>query len=163
MMSSVTPALSGDIKTGQNAFFTPPVSAMTCTTRNPAGTSGSISRAWGLVGRGRVRGAGGRAVRGRSEESATLRAGFLWHKVTRENRRLGIRAEVTSFVPAGDDRVELMRVRITNTGTQRLAFTPTAAIPVYGRSADNVRDHRHVTSLLKGIRTERPAWTFSPR
>ena len=26
--------------------------------------------------------------------------------------------------------------------------TPTAAIPLYGRSADNIRDHRHVTSLL---------------
>ena len=29
----------------------------------------------------------------------------------------------------------------------------TSAIPIYGRSADNLRDHRHVTSLLHRIRT----------
>lgn len=32
-------------------------------------------------------------------------------------------------------------------------ITPIAAIPLYGRSADNIRDHRHVTSLLHRINT----------
>lgn len=30
---------------------------------------------------------------------------------------------------------------------------PVAAVPIFGRSADNIRDHRHVTSLLHRIRT----------
>jgi cellobiose phosphorylase len=34
-------------------------------------------------------------------------------------------------------------------------FSPTAAIPIYGRSADNLRDHRHVTSLLHRITCQR--------
>jgi cellobiose phosphorylase len=46
-----------------------------------------------------------------------------------------------------------MRVRITNISDKALRVTPTAAIPIYGRSADNLRDHRHVTSLLHRIRT----------
>ena len=36
---------------------------------------------------------------------------------------------------------------------KKVEIVPTGAIPVYGRSADNLRDHRHVTSLLHRIRT----------
>ena len=32
--------------------------------------------------------------------------------------------------------------------SEPLTVTAIAAIPIYGRSADNIRDHRHVTSLL---------------
>jgi cellobiose phosphorylase len=42
-----------------------------------------------------------------------------------------------------------MRVDLSNTGSDPINFVPTAAIPIYGRSADNLRDHRHVTSLLQ--------------
>ena len=76
---------------------------------------------------------------------------------------------MTSIVPPGDDCVELMQVTLTNLGDRPLAITPTAAIPIYGRSADALRDHRHVTSLLHRIRTERhgvlvcPTLTFDER
>jgi hypothetical protein len=62
-----------------------------------------------------------------------------------------------------------MRVTLKNTGGQTLRLTPTAAIPIYGRSADNLRDHRHVTSLLHRITcTEhgvlvRPTLSFDER
>ena len=78
-----------------------------------------------------------------------LEAGFLWQRVTRKNQQIGISAEVTNFVPASSDRVELMKVTLTNISEYPLKITPTAAIPMYGRSADNLRDHRHVTSLLQ--------------
>ena len=52
----------------------------------------------------------------------------------------------------GSDPVELMRVRLTNMSDRPITLTPTAAIPIYGRSADNLRDHRHVTSLLHRVR-----------
>ena len=79
-------------------------------------------------------------------------AGFMWQTVTRTSRKYQLSAQITSFVPL-DDPMEIMYVEITNTGNMQVRFTPTAAIPVYGRSADNLRDHRHVTSLLHRIRT----------
>ena len=48
-------------------------------------------------------------------------------------------------------------------------ITPVAAIPIFGRSADNIRDHRHVTSLLHRIKTTdngvyvKPALSFDER
>lgn len=67
-----------------------------------------------------------------------------------ENYQLG--AKVLSFVPL-DYNVEMMQVQISNTGEEKQKITPVAAIPIYGRSADNIRDHRHVSSLLHRIRT----------
>ena len=55
-----------------------------------------------------------------------------------------------------------MRVTVTNLGGEALTFTPTAAMPLYGRSADNIRDHRHVTSLLQRLRVERNGVTLTP-
>ena len=43
--------------------------------------------------------------------------------------------------------------QIRNTAETSRKITPVAAIPVYGRSADNIRDHRNVTSMLHRIRT----------
>lgn len=170
MMSSVTPVLNGDIKTGQNSFFSPPVSAI------DLHNSKSGRNFWVyLHGKGAWSAAGASSVQtadifaGDSEESAKLQAGFLWHRITRENRRLGIRSEIAGFVPANQDRVELMLVRITNAGPDGIKITPTAAIPVYGRSADNIRDHRHVTGLLSRTHTVeagievQPSMTFDER
>jgi cellobiose phosphorylase len=50
-----------------------------------------------------------------------------------------------------------------------LELIPTAAIPLYGRSADNIRDHRNVTSLLHRVETTsrgvvlNPTLTFDER
>jgi cellobiose phosphorylase len=95
-------------------------------------------------------------------DEVQLRAGFLWHTVERTNSALGLRAEVTNIVPANHDQVELMRVTLTNVGDQTLTATPTAAVPIYGRSADNLRDHRHVTSLLHRTRTQRYGVAVKP-
>ena len=148
LVSVVTPLLHGDIKTSQNTFLTPPVSV------EDLHTSRAGRNFWVRVnGRGAWSGAGQSAPQiarrfGAEDETVTLQAGFLWQTVTRLNPGLGLRAEVTSFVPASDDAVELMQVTLTNLGAEPLTLTPIAAIPLYGRSADNLRDHRHVTSLL---------------
>ncbi len=92
---------------------------------------------------------------GQENDEVTLQAGFLWHQVNRENKTIGLRAEITTFVPPSADTVELMSVRITNISTHLIQFTPTASIPIFGRSADNLRDHRHVTSLLHQIACHR--------
>ena len=64
-----------------------------------------------------------------------------------------MKAETTSFVTI-DGTMEVMMTELTNTADQEQKITPVAVIPLYGRSADNIRDHRHVTSLLHRIETK---------
>jgi len=87
---------------------------------------------------------------------------MLYHQMTRENKSLGIQSEITNFVPVSDDQVELMKVTIKNTGKEKKEIKATSAIPLYGRSADNLRDHRHVTSLLNVIMTEKDGIDLTP-
>jgi cellobiose phosphorylase len=156
LVAAITPTLHGDLKAGQHRFVTLPVSAEDL----------HISRAarnfWVyVVGHGAWSATGNSAPQtaqafvGDVGEQVRLEAGFLWHRVTRESAALGLQAEITNFVPPDGDQVELMRVTLTNVGERPLTLTPTAAIPLYGRSADNLRDHRHVTSLLHRIHTHR--------
>jgi cellobiose phosphorylase len=170
IMSSVTPSLGGDVKTGQNTFATEPVSAERLHDSRATRNFWLLVEgkgAWSCTGES----ASQRAARalGSRKERCKLRAGILWHKLTRENRALGIRAEITTFAPMTPDRVELTRVVVTNITNKPVTLTPTAAFPIYGRSADNIRDHRHVTSLLHRIRTTRfsvevkPTLTFDER
>lgn len=154
MMSAITPSLNGDIKTGQNSFLLQPVSV------EDLHNNRSNRNFWlNIKGYGPWSATGNSArqisskYNGINAETVELEAGFLWHKVIRENHEINIRAEITNFVPVDDDQVELMKVSIINTGKEKLELTPTVAIPVYGRSADNLRDHRHVTSLLHRIKT----------
>lgn len=148
VMSSVTPTLGGDSKTGQNTFLLAPVSS------EDLHNSKSSRNFWcNIKGKG-IWSATGRSAKQEAalftpeKEETVLEAGFMWQKVTRVSKEYGITSEIVSFVPGTKDTVELMEVTIKNTGREVLEFTPVAAIPLYGRSADNIRDHRHVTSLL---------------
>ncbi len=73
---------------------------------------------------------------------------LLNQKVTRSNKKFTI--ETTSYV-ALDDMVEVHQVVFKNTSQKNLVMQPTIAVPIYARSADNLRDHRQVTSLLNQI------------
>src|SRR5690606_38583474 len=151
MMSAITPNLHGGITSGHNTFLMEPVSV------DDLHNSKASRNFWlYIAGYGAWSVSGNSAKQNAAQfvsdgEESEMEAGFLWHKLTRHYAKLGVKAETTSFVPAKDDKVELMKVKITNTGTAPLEFTPTAAIPLYGRSADDLRDHRHVTSLLHRI------------
>jgi cellobiose phosphorylase len=158
MMSAVTPLLAGDAKIGHNAFLLEPVSAENLhnsrSTRNFWLYLHGHGTAWSATGVSAPQAAARLAPAGDpAAESVTVSCGMLWQTLTRENTALGLRSEVVSYVPADGPRVELMRVRITNTGTKPQTITPTAAVPIYGRSAESLRDHRHVTALLHRIRT----------
>lgn len=169
MMSSVGPKLHGQTTSGHNTFLSPPLSV------EDLHNSRSSRNFWiHAEGKG-VWSAAGNSARQNAEfysheaDEAVLEAGFLWHRVTRSSKVLGIKAQVTSFVPCGNDKVELMKVVLTNEGEEQLVLTPTAAIPLYARSADDLRDHRHVTSLLHRIYTSgygvevQPALSFDER
>lgn len=170
MMSSITPLLNGDIKTGQNTFLMAPVSV------DDLHNCRNSRNFWVKINNHDVWSASGNSLRQKSlcfeedsEESVKLEAGFLWQKVIRENKNLGVKAEITNIVPVSDDTVELMKVTIKNVKAEEILITPTAAVPIYGRSADNIRDHRHVTSLLNRIYTRdygvvvKPTLTFDER
>ncbi|WP_252863307.1 GH36-type glycosyl hydrolase domain-containing protein [Paenibacillus riograndensis] len=169
MMSSVSPKLHGQVTSGHNTFLTPPLSV------EDLHNSRASRNFWVYVdGKGAWSAAGNSArqnagMYGEEAEDSELEAGLLWHRVTRESREFGIKAEITSFVPAGNDKVELMKVVLTNISAKELTVTPTAAVPLYARSADDLRDHRHVTSLLNRIYTSahgvevQPALSFDER
>ncbi|MCX5692722.1 MAG: cellobiose phosphorylase [Candidatus Omnitrophica bacterium] len=141
MMSSITPKLHGDIKTGQHSFLTAPVTAEDL-------NNTLYNRNFWLY----VEGRGAWSVAFGEVDETLVEAGFLWHKVIKINKKLGVKVEVLNFVPAENEAVELMLAEVTNISKKKLRITPTLAIPIYGRSADNLRDHRHVTSLLNRIR-----------
>lgn len=153
LLSSITPDLKGDIKTGLNTFFNAPVTA-----ENLHDTKQSRNFWVHIEGHGAWSATG---VSARQEahrfparsnpDALTVEAGFLWHKTTRRNAQLGIEAEITNFAPDAPDTVELMCVTLTNIGKNKMRLTPTSAIPVFARSADNLRDHHHVTGLLNRV------------
>src|SRR3989338_4903990 len=154
ILSSITPDLHGDIKTSHNSFLTLPVSIEDLheskSSRNFwVYVEGAGKGAWSATGVSAAQNA--LKFTNDDAETSTLEAGMLWHKVTRESKAWGLRSEITNFAPVSRDSVELMIVKITNTGRARVKITPTAAVPIFGRSADNLRDHQHVTSLLHRI------------
>lgn len=169
VMSSVTPLLNGDCKMGQNTFLFEPVSSENL--HNNKSTRNfwlyiEGKGAWSATGASAM--AQAKLFNGDKEETE-LEAGTMWHKMTRVSKEFGIRSEITSYVPSARDTVELMKVTITNVSDDEMVVTPTAAIPLYARSADNLRDHRHVTSLLHRVKTTNysvlvnPTLTFDER
>ncbi len=150
--SSLSPNLGGDSKTNQNAFLMEPVSVENLH-NNRSGRNFWFYvdglGAWSAVG---VSAEQENEKFTESQDKSFLEAGFMKHTVTRQSRKYQIKAKVTSFVPL-EHNVEIMHVKLTNEGRMAQGITPVASIPVFGRSADNIRDHRHVTSLLHRITT----------
>ncbi len=149
MMSSVTPRLNGDAKTGQNSFLSLPVSI------EDLHNNRSSRNFWvynGNLGAYSITGNSAKQISERFTENEksdmVVKGTFLAHTLTRKDSKAGIKSEIITFCPAAEDTVELMWVKITNTSNADISLTPTTAIPIFGRSADNIRDHRHATSLM---------------
>ena len=151
LMSSISPDLHGDIKSNQNNFLLEPVSRIDL----------SLSRAsrnfWVYLDKDNIWSATGvsKNLRQLLHDRFQLEAGLLWQRISRENKKLGLRSSILSFVPSSNDALEIMEVTITNISNKKISFISYAAIPLYCRSADNLRDHRHVTSLLTRIKKEK--------
>ena len=148
--SSVTPKLAGDSKLDQNTFLLEPVSS-----ENLHNNKSSRNFWCYLEGTGAwsATGASAEAEYDRAtlrQDACSMEAGFMWQTVTRSSSKYQLKSEVTSFVPV-EHNVEIMRVVIENISKLSQKIVPIVSIPIYGRSADNIRDHRHVTSLLHQI------------
>ncbi len=159
MMGAVTPELGGDLKTSQNTFILEPVSSDNLhnnrSTRNfwisalrDGDSKAVLVSATGASAAQHASKASG----DKDADQVTVYGGLLYQRVVRQMPKVGLKCEVTTFVPSGTDvKAEITRVDITNTGSDDIHITPTAAVPIYGRSADNIRDHRNVTSMLNRV------------
>lgn len=152
LKSAVTPNLGGDAKIDQETFLLEPVSAENLHNNR------STRNFWFVKN-----GASAYSVSGSSAEQENARfsdtqdeseltAGFMWQTLKRSSKTLELATAATSFIPR-DDNVEILHITVTNQSEDALELTAFAAIPIYGRSADNIRDHRNVTSMLHRIGT----------
>ena len=151
LKSAITPGLGGDCKLDQETFLLEPVSS------ENLHASRSTRNFWCVTEEGCWSAAGASAQQEadrftQAQDGSALTAGLMWQTVERESKGVGLKAEITSFVPP-QENVEIMEVQLTNTGTVPRNVTGIAAIPIYGRSADNIRDHRNVTSMLHRLQT----------
>ncbi|MFH0858761.1 MAG: cellobiose phosphorylase [Candidatus Omnitrophota bacterium] len=139
LFCSISPNLSGDIKKDNEHFLTPPASiedlrsSLLCRRDFFIKTNNEI-------------------IRLSSSYDDILEVGFLYQKVIKKTKTLKI--EVLNFVPY-NLAAEVMRVRIKNNTHKPLKIIPTSFIPIYARSEKNLRDHRHVSSLLNRIHLDK--------
>ncbi len=136
LLSCISPNLSGDIKSDNDHFLTVPASV--------------LDLKYNLLCRREFYlKADNRYIRfSLSDKNDLLEAGLLYHKLTK--RKYGLKIEITNFIPY-DAGVEIMQVKVTNESKSPLDIIPTSFIPLYGRSEKNLRDHRHVSSLLNRV------------
>lgn len=152
LKSAITPTFSGDAKLDQNHFLLQPTSVEDLQESQVARSfwlQMEDRDVWCVTGNS----AGDHLERvvGKESTGTVLTAGYMWQEVQREYKKGGLVAKILSFVPIQAPGTEVMQVTLENTASEKITFTPFGAIPIYGRSADNLRDHRHVTSLLHRI------------
>lgn len=161
LKSCVTPNLGGDAKIDQETFLLEPVSSENLHNNR------SVRNFWCVI-----EGAGIYSAMGASAEQEAARftprqdeselsAGLMWQTIRRSSSSLPIETTVTSFVPK-EHNVEIMYVTVQNMSKDTQQLTAYGAIPLYGRSADNIRDHRNVTSMLHRIRTNKSSILVCP-
>ena len=164
LKSAITPTLGGDAKLDQESFLLEPVSSENLhnnrSTRNfwLTAKSATDTVVWSVAGASAAQ----EAARFSSEEDESeLTAGFMWHTLKRTSKVCGLSATVTTFIPK-DENVEIMHLTVRNDSKDIYELSAYAAIPIYGRSADNIRDHRNVTSMLHRIRTNKNGVVVCP-
>lgn len=161
LKSCVTPILGGDSKLDQETFLLEPASSENLHSNR------ATRNFWLKSDDGRITSITGASDEQESrkftpdQEKCILHAGFMWHCLERTSSAPALKLRIVSFVP-WNNNVEIMHIAIQNQSEKVQNLTPYAAIPIYGRSADNLRDHRNVTSMLHRIETEANGITVCP-
>ena len=146
LLSAIAPNLSGDIKKDNDHFLTVPASI------EDLRSSPLCCREFFIQ-------AGEKVIRLSRPRDDLLEAGFLYQKITKKTK--GLEIEILNFIPF-DLPVEVMRVKVKNISRREILIVPTSFIPLYGRSEKNLRDHRHVSSLLSRISLEKFGISLKP-
>lgn len=152
LKSALTPNLAGDCKLDQNHFLLEPTSIGDLVDSRSSRNFWCVVKGVGVWSATGVSAEQEAARFTEEQDTSKIEAGLMWHKAMRDSKKYALASEITSFV-AFQYNVEIMQVKITNTGSEAVTLGAYAAIPIYGRSADNIRDHRHVTSLLHRAHT----------
>jgi cellobiose phosphorylase len=146
-MASLAPDGGGDAKTGQHHFLMPPVSALdlhNSRLKRTAWVCAEGFEPWSATG-------ASHRQKSMADESQDVEAGLLWHRSMRRSATGTWETEILTFCPRGDEKLEISRICIKNSSKEDLEFSLIPVTPLYGRSADSLRDHRHVTSLLNRV------------
>lgn len=146
LLSAISPLLSGDIKKDNDHFITPPATLLDL-------KQNLLCRRDFFL---KIKNAPQKPKRQTKTEIIrlsnpypdTLQAGFFYHKLTKYTKRLDI--EILNFIPY-DLELEIMQVKVTNKSNKPLNINACSCLPLYGRSENTLRDHRHVSSLLNRI------------
>ena len=142
IFSCITPYLSGDIKKNRHQFLNYPATIYDLA--NPS----HIRHIWFYFSKNNVFNLSPFIA---TRDKMSVEAGPLWYKFIRINRRNQIKVETLNFIPENMP-LEVMKIEIENLSTQTKKFSLTTALTLFCRSEDNLRDHRHVTSLLNRIK-----------
>ena len=137
LRSTISPYWGGDVKLSHHHYATEPTTALDLYHL-------SMSRNIIFDVDGQHYFANGQTSEQQNDQ-IIVEADFLSHKIIRKHPDHQI--EISSIVPLSDT-LELHKVVFTNLTHRQVNLKITTAIPLYSRSADNIRDHRHVTSLL---------------
>ncbi len=162
MKSSIGPTLSGDAKKDQHSFLLLPVTIEDLD-QSPMKRNMYFrvndSFTWSVTGQ--------TPTQILTPDKVDLYGDFLVHKIVRKHALFT--CVIESFVPANDAYQELHKITMTNTKDKPLKIKGVVGVPIFGRSAANIRDHRHVTSLLNRVKiTEQgvinhPTFSFDER
>lgn len=175
LKSCFTSRLSGDSKVDQNSFLLQPASIEDLSEQRAsrniwfADKNGDVFSLTGASDEQSVN-----LVKNAGKEECTLNAGYMWLNTVRKFKKNAteapfLSADITCFIPKNLPYAECLRVRVKNLGNTDKSFSIVPAMPLYGRSADNIRDHRHVTSLLHRVKRNeaglvlRPTLSFDER
>ena len=149
MKCSITPELKGDICSSFQTYLT--VATVTEELhRNMTGRNFWIyvkdKQPWSVAGTSTFQKSNKWIT---NNESSIIEGAIGSFTLVRTNKDLGLKSVVTVFVPSSNDMIEIMKVEIENISDSHIEFIPTSAIPIFGRHADNIRDHRQVTTMFQ--------------
>lgn len=167
---SITPTGGGDATVDQHHFLMPPVSVIDLHNTRLVRTAWLCERGelpWSITGASHHQKAA--AAGDAPRETQDVEVGLLWHATRRQSANGRWWSEMVTFSPSGPQTVELSRITIRNESDAPRTVELVSVVPLYGRSADALRDHRHVTALLNrttvtanGVHL-RPSMTFDER
>lgn len=159
---SVTPELKGDICNGFDKYLT------IATVTEELHRTTSCRNFWIVPENGKPWSAAGCSTFQKSKkwtddrEDSEVTGKIGSFTLFRTNPTLGIKSEITIFVPSNGDMVEIMMVKIENIGNDNLSFIPYSAMPLFARHADNIRDHRQVTTMFQRVHILQNGVVVSP-
>ncbi|TVP96830.1 MAG: cellobiose phosphorylase [Acholeplasmatales bacterium] len=162
MKSAISPAFAGDATVDHNSFLLMPTSVEDLThslMRRHVFFRIDDAYTWSITGM--------TAHQTLTPDRVDLHGDFLVHKIVRANPHFT--CSIESFVPSHDTYQEWHKITLKNTTSKPLSLKSVIGIPIYGRSADTLRDHRHVTSLLNRVKIaengliNHPTFSFDER